>query len=192
MKSLYCLLAICLLTMAAFCEEWHVDREADNMVTFTSSIPLLTFTGATGRIDGYLYWEGPEMLTGHSELLFEVDLNSLETGIGKRDRDMRDDVLETGKWPFGAFMGTIGDVEKVDSSLTVFRVVATGKMSLHGKKKSLQIPALITIEDDRMTVEAQFSIFLKDYDIEAPKLMAFIKVAEEIIIDLKFYLARAG
>ncbi len=41
-----------------------------------------------------------------------------------------------------------------------------------------------------MTVSCDFSVFLKDYEIEAPSLLAFIKVADEIKLNLNFTLRK--
>ena len=41
-----------------------------------------------------------------------------------------------------------------------------------------------------MNVICNFSVFLKDHEIEAPSLLAFIKVAEEIKLHLNFELKK--
>ena len=90
--------ALCRLAMV-HAGEWQVDKEAEgNRVTFTSQVLGFSFQGVTDQIDGYLYWEGEKLFEKNSQLLFQVELNSLDTGIGKRDRDMRK-VLKTDKWP---------------------------------------------------------------------------------------------
>ena len=55
----------------------------------------------------------------------------------------------------------------------------------------MEIPGEITIKDDRMNIKTNFSVFLNEFDIEAPSLLAFIKVAEEIKLNLNFYLKKA-
>jgi polyisoprenoid-binding protein YceI len=118
---------------------------------------------------------------------FEVDINSIETGIGKRDRDMRD-VLETNKWPTTYFDGTISSFTKIDSSVTAYRVTAKGTIFIHGKKREMEIPGTIAFEGDKMHVKTNFMVLLKDFDIEAPSLAAFVKVSQEIHLNLDFYL----
>ncbi len=171
----------------AFAGEWDVKKDAQNIVKFISSTPVLDFEGVTNNIDGYIYWEGDGLPGDKNELYFEVDLNTLSTGIGKRDRDMREDVLETDKWPKAFFKGKIYLVDKPDSTET-YLVKAKGKMFIHGKEKEMDIPTTIKIENGTVNVQSHFSVFLKDYDIEAPSLLAFIKVAQEIKISLNFYM----
>ncbi|MCH7827779.1 MAG: YceI family protein [Bacteroidetes bacterium] len=114
-------------------------------------------------------------------------MNTVKTGNGKRDRDMREDVLETEKWPITYFKGSFIKVEKKDNQ-NIYSVKILGKMFVHGVEKEIEIPGEIKIVDGVMTVESKFSIYLNDYDIEAPSLLAFIKVAEEIKLKLNFKL----
>ena len=171
-------------------EEWHVKKSEKNLVKFTSSTSLLDFDGVTDKIDGYIYWEGDKIFEKNNEVYFEVDLNSVETGIGKRDSDMREDVLETDKWPTTSFRGVINNVTINKSDSSMYNVVSIGKMFIHGIEKELQLEAQIKIEDNVMNIKTNFSIFLKDYEIEAPSLLAFIKVAEEIKLHLDFQLEK--
>ena len=61
-------------------------------------------------------------------------------------------------------------------------------MFVHGVEKEIEIPGKIKIENGVMDVESKFSIYLNDFNIEAPSLIAFIKVAQEIKLKLNFKL----
>ena len=187
MKKIKLLFLFLLINSSIFADEWHVIKDSNNLVRFTSSTIILDFDGTTNNIDGYIYWEGKEIFSGKNEIYFEVDLNTVKTGNGKRDRDMREDVLETEKWPITYFKGSFIKVEKKDNQ-NIYSVKILGKMFVHGVEKEIEIPGEIKIVDGVMTVESKFSIYLNDYDIEAPSLLAFIKVAEEIKLKLNFKL----
>ena len=191
MKKIIILILVLVINTFTHAEEWDVKRDAKNSVKFTSSTTVLDFDGVTDRIDGYIYWEGDKIFSGKNELYFEVDLNTVKTGIGKRDRDMREDVLETDKWPKTYFKGTIVSASKTDSSNS-YNIIAKGKMFIHGVEKEMKIPAVIKLQNGTMNVQTRFSVFLKDYNIEAPSLLAFIKVAEEIKLSLNFYLQKSA
>ena len=173
-----------------FAEEWNVKKSKDNLVKFTSSTTLLDFDGITDNIEGYIYWEGEEVFGDKNEIYFEVDINSVETGIGKRDRDMREDVLETDKWAKTSFKGNVKELKALDKENQKYELISVGIMSLHGHEKELEIKANIDIDDNVMNVICDFSVFLEDYDIEAPSLLAFVKVAEEIKLHLNFQLEK--
>ncbi|MCB9057719.1 MAG: YceI family protein [Calditrichae bacterium] len=165
--------------------DWQVNKDFENNVTFYSSTTMLDFEGSTKNVDGYIYWEGDSLFKTNNEIYFEVDLSSFNTGIGKRDSDMRNDVLHTRKYPFSKFKGTFSSVEKTDAG---YNVIASGTLSLHGVEKPVEIPGQIEINNNKMNVLSTFTILLKDYNIEAPSLMAFIKVAQEIKININLSL----
>ncbi|MCW8849212.1 MAG: YceI family protein [Melioribacteraceae bacterium] len=189
MKTKSIILVLFLFSTFLMAEEWHVKKTEKNLVKFISSTTVLDFEGVTDKIDGYIYWKGEELFGSENEIYFEVDLNSVETGIGKRDRDMREDVLETDKWPKTSYRGKINKIEKTGNN-NQYKVSAIGPMSLHGHEKILPIEALIDISNDEMIVNCDFSVLLKDYEIEAPSLLAFIKVADEIKLHLNFTLQK--
>ena len=182
---------ICLLICAPLAVhggEWHVDKKAEgNQVAFTSKVVALTFTGTTDKIDGFIYWEGESLFAAKDQLHFEVDLASFDTGIGKRDRDMRQ-VLDTDQWPKAVYKGEIAEHTAVDSTVVVYRVKTKGILSLHGVDRAVEVPGIVVVEEGRSKVEAAFTIKLADYNIEAPSLAAFVKVSQEIAVEISFYL----
>ena len=181
-------LLIC-LPLAVRGGEWQVDKKArDNQVKFTSRVTAFTFSGVTDQIDGFLYWEGDSLFAQKPRFHFEVNLAGFDTGIGKRDRDMRE-VLDTEKWPKAVYKGEIAEHAAVDSTVTAYRVKTKGTLSLHGVDRAIEVPGTVVVEEGRSKVEAAFSFKLADYEIEAPSLAAFVKVNQEIALEVSVYLA---
>lgn len=175
-------------SLAVHAGEWHVDKAVKhNQVRFTSQVAGLSFEGVTDRIDGYVYWEGQKPFEKNTQVLFEVELNTLDTGIGKRDRDMQE-VLQTGKWPRAVFKGEITSWTTIDSTVTAYRGTVRGRLSLHGVERAMEAPGTIVVEGDRSKVVSSFTLRLADYGIEAPSLVAFVKVSQEIDIAVSCYL----
>ena len=85
--------AILSLVVAAHADEWQVDKKGENQVEFISTVIGFSFEGKTDAIDGFIYWEGEELFEKNDQFLFEIELNTLETGIGKRDRDLLENFL---------------------------------------------------------------------------------------------------
>ena len=155
------------------------------MVTFS-------FEGTTDKVDGYIYWEGPGLFEGKPQVFFQVEVNGFDTGVGKRDHDLRD-VLATKKHPFTSYKGIItSHVAITDSQgvVTGHRVATRGTLALHGVERSVEIPGLIRLADSSATLHAEFSLQLADHDIEAPSLVAFVKVSEQIDIAVDLSLHR--
>lgn len=171
--------------------EYHVDRASDNLVRFISDAPIEDFEGVTDRIDGYsLLPEGAfKQDTDYkaSELYFEVDLASLDTGIGLRNRHMRENYLHTDKFPYATYSGRVMSVTRGQGD--IYRVVSEGQMNIHGVSRALKVEGTFTEHGDRLVVECAFEVNLEDYDIEVPSLM-FLKINEIIELDLRFSLIK--
>ena len=82
-------------------------------------------------------------------------------------KHFNDSYLETDKYPECIFKGTIDED------------IASGEITLHGVTKEIQIPALITEEGDKIKINTEFKIALKDHKIKIPRLL-FQNIAEEI------------
>jgi polyisoprenoid-binding protein YceI len=187
---LVCLVAI---TSTADAAEWHVDRKATNNVTFTSEVVTFSFEGTNDKVDGFLYWEGPGLFEGKPQLLFQVEVNAFDTGIGKRDSDMRD-VLKADKHPLSTYKGTIIGHEAITDSSGVptgqQHVRTRGTLSLAGVERSVGIDGIVAVGDSTATLQAEFNFRLAEFDIEAPGLAAFVKVSEQIDIAVDLSLKR--
>ena len=106
----------------------------------------------------------------------KVELQTLETGIGIRDRHMRNNYLEVEKPGFAT--ATIDDirVEKLDGKTTF-----TGVLSLHGQKKKISGAADLQQRDGSIKVQAQFALKVSDFEIPAPTYLG-VGVRDEIQI----------
>jgi polyisoprenoid-binding protein YceI len=179
------------LFSSASTAEYNIDTSKDNLVRFISDAPLEDFDGVTDQIDGYVFWEGdvlPEDMSGleSSELYFEVKLATLDTGIGLRNRHMRDNYLETDKYPYASFKARLNEIRQLSD--TLYSAIAAGQMSIHGNENPLRVTTTIIPHDKGFRIKCNFEVNLDDFDIEVPKFM-FLKISEIIRLELDFYLS---
>jgi polyisoprenoid-binding protein YceI len=136
---------------------------------FTSRVPLHTFTGRSDRLTGMIDLE-------ENLIDFYLDLNSLKTGIGRRDRDMYR-TLNVDEHPFAEFTGSLdsgfnpegdGDVE----------VTAAGQFTISGVTREVRIDGTLTRAGDGLLLEAEWIIDITDYRIEPPGIL-FYRVNDE-------------
>ncbi len=171
--------------------EYQVDRAADNKVVFVSDAPLDDFEGTTGKIDGYVLFDGdalsPDLDLDSSEVYFEVDLGSLDTGIGLRNRHMCENYLETEQYPYATFKGKLVSIDSCGADSCTVR--SSGTMSIHGVDKPVEIVCTVVPLKDGYRVASDFTVRLPDYEIEVPSLM-FMKINEEIALHLDFALKK--
>lgn len=174
-------------------QEYQVDREADNSVRFISRAPIEDFEGVTDHIDGYVLLDGPRVTSGtgegETELYLEVDLASLDTGIGLRDRHMRDRYLEVRDFPYATYSGHL--VRTVELEDGGFRVSSAGTVTIHGVSREMEIPCDVSAEGNAYRARCTFQVLLSEFDIDIPKVM-FLKLAEDIRVELDFVVAPAG
>ncbi len=174
-------------------QEYQVDLGAPREVRFISRASIEEFDGVTDRIDGYVLLDGtslgPESGGPDTELYFEVDLASLDTGIGLRNRHMRQNYLEVQDHPYASFAGRIARVATLSGGGA--RVTAAGDMSIHGVQREMELPCDVTPRGEGYRARCAFQVLLSDFDIEIPRVM-FLKLANEIRLELDFSVVPAG
>lgn len=138
-------------------------------VEFRSSVPLHSFTGKSDKLTG-------RISLADSTVDFFVDLTTLKTGNGKRDRDMRK-TLNTDDFPFAEFFGKLVTPFTADSG-GVQNATVKGQFKVHGISKPLDVEGTLQKDGDQLLLEAQWSLSLADYEIVPPKLL-IMKVDDE-------------
>ena len=154
----------------------------DTKVVFTSKAPTETFQGKTDHMEGTLTLN-PAAVGDSITVHLEVDLASLDTGKKMRNQHMRDDHLETDKYPKAVFDGAAvlspAGAKLEAGKLTPFQI--EGTFALHGVTRRLRCPAEATFtpvgQGGRIAFRATFSVALPDYQIKRPEFL-FLKLAE--------------
>ena len=186
---------------------FHVnDPMSRNTVTFTSEAPLEDIIGTTNQITGYVVFN-PENPTkgGHGKLI--VPVGSLKTGI-----PLRDEHLLSGDWLAAKeYPDIVFDIEKVTDVKVVkktkefatYELHLSGPLTLHGKTRTVQVPAVITymaesdktrqkMEGDLLAGRASFEVGLKDFGVTGFDGVVGSKVSESIQIDVRFVATNKG
>ena len=108
-----------------------------------------------------------------------VDLRTLKTGIGIRDRHMRDNYLEVEKAP-GFETATIEDIQidKLEGKTTF-----NGTLVLHGERKPVSGSATIARQGGGYSVEAEFPVKVSEFNITKPTYLG-VGVQDQIKIKI--------
>jgi polyisoprenoid-binding protein YceI len=177
-----CISAQLLLAASAHAAVFAVKPGSDCKVVFTSKAPTETFQGKTDRMQGTLTLD-PGAVGDSITVHLEVDLASLSTGKKLRDEHMRDEHLETDKYPKAVFDGAAvispAGAKLEPGKPTPFQM--EGTFALHGVSRRLRFPAEATFTPagpgGRIAFRATFSVALPDYQIKRPEFL-FLKLAE--------------
>jgi len=160
-------------------------------VVFESRAPLEKFTGRTDRVTGWLEAD-PGRLDGAVACSLTVDLASLDTGIGKRNRHMRENHLETDRFPRAVFTGgTVSGAEPAAlpvGSRTVLTL--SGTLDLHGVQRPLSCTVDLTRpRDDELLGEARFTVLLSEFAIPRPRFLV-MKLADDQDVTVRLSLRK--
>lgn len=107
--------------------------------------------------------------------IFAFHLDSLDTGIEKRDQHMKDRYLEVQRFP----VAILTLVEPLSIKLPSVEVPFSGKLNLHGVERMVQGKVNVSQEGDQWAARADFQIQLSDFSIQVPAF-AGVTVAENV------------
>src|ERR1700691_2634157 len=119
--------------------------------------------------------------TGKAGGSIVIDARSGNTGIGARDNDMRDNVLEAQRYPEITFDPQHFTLELRSGSQ--FQATIQGVLTLHGGRHDVALTAQGQLVGDNLTATAQFSVPYVEWGMKDPSVL-FLTVAKQVDIDI--------
>jgi len=176
-----------------------LERQAGNAVTYridegrvVVTCPL-TVGGSFEAVADVLV--GDLGVTGSSAALsgsLAVDLTTLDTGIGLRNRHLRDRYLEVDRgsdFTHAVLTAVVlGAMPPADSA---GRTSFGGTLTLHGTSRSVSGDTRIEPHPNGRRVEAEFAISLSSFEIPPPRYLG-IGVQDEVRVRVNFVAVEAG
>lgn len=181
------------LAAPAVADRYEITGGPPNLVRFESKAPIESFDGKTRQAKGSIEFD-PTRLADSIKVYVEVDLTTLDTGIGLRNQHMRDNHLETDTYPHATFRG--GRILEASATAlalgTPVRVLVDGEFEIHGIALPMQIPLDVTAiqHDGRPAVRIQgtFPVRLADHKIARPSFLVMkLDEVQRVTIDLLAY-----
>ena len=175
-RNLTLILALACFPIPLLAQSYYAENGTAN---FTSSVPLYEFTGTSKQLTGLINFND-------LSVDFYLDLETLDSGIKKRDKDMRL-TLETKKFPFAEFYGSL--LDSVDlTNLNPQKIRTRGNFSIHGVTREIVVEGQITVEQTALHLTANWEISLDDFNIVPPSLL-IVKVdqIQKVSIDIRLY-----
>ncbi len=152
------------------------SKAGDSSAQFIGSGPAgFKITGKTQTVD---------VKDDGKALIITVSLKDLETGIGLRDRHMRDKYLEVDKFPDATLSVPLDALEVPADGQTV-EAEAKGTFSLHGQTQEVAFTYKATNVKGTFTVEGQAPINFKAFGINVPSYMG-ITVKPDLTVTTRF------
>lgn len=152
-------------------------RVEEGSVRFVSDAPLERIEAHSDDLQGLI-----DVAT--REFAFTLPVRSFQ-GFNSplQQEHFYENYMDTEHHPKGQFSGRI--LEEVNLAVPgTYQVRAKGKLAVHGITVERIIPATVTIQQEEMTLIAQFEIPLSDHDISIPRIVRQ-KIAEDIAVTVE-------
>jgi polyisoprenoid-binding protein YceI len=122
-----------------------------------------------------------DLATGEASGSIVVDARSGDTGIGARDNEMRESILEAQRYPEIIFAPrhAIGKLEKDGQ----FQAKLDGVLTIHGARHEITTEVQGGLVGDSLTAACHFSVPYVDWGMRDPSLF-FLTVAKQVEIDI--------
>jgi len=129
------------------------------------------FTGVARDVDArVVVREQNDSFTAQVEV--RIDTRTMTTGIGVRDRQMRQDFLLADRFPAITFRGTAAPRGRPGA--LAFPVVLRGDLTIRDVTKDVEIPLRVTALADSYLAEGQVSVRMSDFRIPIPRFLVFV------------------
>jgi hypothetical protein len=159
--------------VVAHASDKYFTREGK--VSFNSDAPLEKIEANNSKASSVL-----DIATGQME--FSVLMKAFEFEKALMQEHFNENYVESTKFPKSIFKGKVDNISDVkfdkDGS---YPVKVSGNLTLHGVTKPVTTNGTIEVKNGKIAAVSAFSILLKDYNIEIPKLVEG-KVANEVKI----------
>jgi polyisoprenoid-binding protein YceI len=178
---------------------WQIDPTIGSFSDFTSSfagyrvqeelasIGAKTAVGRTPDVTGSFSIAGKTVPKAE----FTVDMSTLQSDEGRRDNAIRNQAVETARFPTATFTLTepipLGDVPAEGKKVSLD---ATGDLTLHGVTKRVTIPLEAQRTGDVIAVTGQLDIPFADYDIAKPTSFAVLSIEDHGILEVQLFLTK--
>jgi polyisoprenoid-binding protein YceI len=179
---------------------WNVDTSIGSFSDFSDSFvgyrvqeQLANVGGniAVGRtpaVGGSLTIAGTKV----TAVNIEVDLTGLKSDDDRRDGQLSHQGLETSTYPTATFaLASPIDLGSVPADGTEISVTASGKLTLHGKTKDVQIPLKAKLSGSTIVVKGSLDIAFADYGITKPNSFAVLSIADTGTLELQLFFTKA-
>jgi polyisoprenoid-binding protein YceI len=171
-----------------------------NLCQFVSSAPLEEFEGTADGIEGSFVLDPQNLEATRGRI--RVAVASMRTGIARRDEHLRSpEWLDAERYPYIEFdlqgLRQVRITERT-AGRVVLQAVAVGDFSLHGVRKPMELPIVMTYvpeseqtrqraPGDLVQVQSEFTISLRDFDIRGRQGIIGSRVGEVIRVKASFY-----
>lgn len=175
-------LIIALLCNNFFFTERSIFLTNKGKVSFESNAPLELIKAKSNKLKGAID-------TKNNTFAFSINIDSFNGFNNPLQREhFQENYLESDKIPKAIFTGKI--IEDINWKKNgKHEIRAKGKLQIHGIERERIIKSDIRINNDRIHINAKFTVLLAEHAIDIPKIV-HQKIAKEIKVKIEAELNR--
>ena len=176
--------------------KWNVSTTIGSFSDFTDSfvgyrvkeqlagIGANTAVGRTPNVSGTLTIAGTKVTV----VSISSDMTALQSDDSNRDRQLNNQGIQTGAFPNATFeLASPIDLGSVPADGQEVSVTASGKLTLHGVTKDVQIALKAKLSGSVMVVSGSLPIVFADYNIEKPSSFKVLSVEDSGTMELQLF-----
>ena len=117
------------------------------------------------------------------DIVFSIPIKEFQFAKSLMKEHFNDKYMDSEKLPKSTFQGKITGYQ-VDAA-GVQQAKATGKLTIHGITKDIDVPGTVEIANGKVILKSTFVVKLEDYEITRPQLL-WKNIAEQVEVKVEF------
>lgn len=172
---------------------WTPDSTKDNFLGYRvveelARVGTATAVGRTSGVTGTVTLTETQVTAA----TITADLTKLKSDNNMRDGQLRNQAIETSKFPNATFV--LAAPMALPANLAggqAAAVTLTGKLTLHGVTKDISVPAKAQLKDGSLVIVGSIDIKFADYDIEKPRGASVLSIEDHGVMELQLILKKS-
>ena len=172
---------------------WVPDTTKTNFLGYRvveelARVGTATAVGRTSAVTGQVVLTETQVTSA----TVTADLTKLASDNNMRDGQLRNQAIETSKFPNATFVlsGPLALPSGLSSGQAV-DVALNGKLTLHGVTKDISVPAQAQLKDGSLVVVGSIDIKFADYSISKPQGASVLSIEDHGIMELQLILKKS-
>jgi hypothetical protein len=116
-------------------------------------------------------------------IVFSIPIKEFKFAKSLMQEHFNEKYMESDKFKVSTFVGVVSG--RTDGVSGPQQVKATGKLTIHGVTKNVEIPGTIERVKDKVLIKSKFNIKLEDYSIARPQIL-WQNIAEVVEVSVDF------
>lgn len=173
MKRLSVFIALFLFSLGLQAQKYTTEK---TFVSFFSDAAIEDITAENAKTAGIFN-------TATGDIAFSVPIKEFQFAKSLMKEHFNEKYMDTEKYPKATFQGKVSGFDM--SADGVQQAKATGKLTIHGVTKDVEIPGTFQKQSDKLLMKSKFIVKLEDYKIQIPQLL-WQNIAEQVEVTADF------